>query len=166
MTLSLSKENLLAKWQELDVALQVVARVLAEFRSIVAPQPENVLIEDTPPLTFGKNVISWGNGKALSISGNGYKLVKALYGASDMMLEESEVGLLLWDDDMPNRKNFKETVRRTMEMLEWAKFPYQLCWVKSEERYELSGAMLKSGRPEMRRVQSHIVGIRLDARGS
>jgi hypothetical protein len=103
MTLSLSKESLLAKWQELDVALQAVARVWAELCAIVAPQPEDMpFAEIKPSLTFGKNVISWGNGKALSISGNGYKLLAALYGADDMILDESEIGLLLWDDDMPN----------------------------------------------------------------
>jgi len=167
MTLSISKEYLLAKKQELDIASQTVARLLAELCAAVAPQSgDKSFAETTPSLTFGKNVISWGHGKALSIGGNGYKLVKALYGSDKMILDEPAVGLLLWNDDMPNRKNFKETIRRTMEALELARFPYRLLWVKSEERYERTGAMLKSGRPAVRRVQPMIIGVKLDARQS
>jgi len=139
-------------------------------RLIVLDQQEREILTgnmgsvDPTALTFGKNVISWGHGKALSIGGNGYKLLKALYGSDKMILDEPAVGLLLWNDDMPNRKNFKETIRRTMEALELARFPYRLLWVKSEERHEPTGAMLKSGRPEVRRVQPMIIGVRLDAR--
>ena len=139
-------------------------------RLIVLDQQEreiltgNTRLVDPVPLTFGKNVISWGNGKALSIGGKGYKLLKALYESNEMILDESAIGLLLCDNDMPNHKNFRETVRRTMEALERAKFPYRLLWVKSEERHERTGVLLKSGRPEVRRIQPVIIGVRLDAR--
>jgi hypothetical protein len=132
-----------------------------------AQSPEKITKKHVP-LTFGKNTITWGTGNTLYIKGKGYKLVKALYEANNMCLSEEILGKSIWDmkpeqDELPNHDNFKALIRNTATKLEMKKFPYRLIPEKSEERFEETGKM-RGNKPEVRRIQPEITGVRLDAK--
>jgi len=115
------------------------------------------------PLTFGKNVITWG-GSALPIKGKGYKFIKVLYEADKMRLKEATIGRIVWGRDKePNHPAFKEFTRWLAEKLEKAKFPYQLRHVMSKGNVKRTGKMRRE-KPIKVFVPPEIIGVRLYAR--
>jgi len=111
-------------------------------------------------LTFGKNIISWGNGQALPIRGKGYKFLKALYFADRMRLKEETLGRIVWGNEVLNHRNFTRYVLRLAERLEKAHFPYRLIPAKSKERIK-TVENPNGGKPTKERIQSEIIGVKL-----
>jgi hypothetical protein len=122
-------------------------------------------------LTFGKNIIAWGNGKALAIKGKGYLLVKVLYEADEMQLSIADLEKFVWqvkdnnEDKTVKQNTFLVCLRRLSEKLEKAKFPYRLLPTRSQERIENNGEIWKdkSGieKPGRKRFRSEITGAKL-----
>jgi len=117
--------------------------------------------KNKPPveLTFGKGVISWGNGQALPIRGKGYKFLKALYYADKMRSKEATLDKIVWKGKV-NHRTFTVFVRRLAERLEGAKFPYQLLPVESKPAVKPTG-QTKNEKPVLRFVPCEIIGVRL-----
>jgi hypothetical protein len=113
-------------------------------------------------LTFGKNIISWEGG-ALSITGRGYKFVKALYDADGMRRKEATLGRLVWGQE-PKHHTFRELARWLAEKLEKAKFPYQLLPLMSKEKTVPTGEKHSDGKPKLKHLRPVIIGVKLTAR--
>jgi len=117
--------------------------------------------EKPTKLTFGKNVITWDGG-ALPIRGLGYRFIQVLYEANDMKRTVRTLGLQVWGNPMVRQNTFIVFTHWLSAKLEKAKFPYRLLQVKSKERYEATDGEFKSGKPKRKRIQSEIIGMKLE----
>jgi len=115
------------------------------------------------PLTFGENFITWENGQALAIKGKGYKFVKALYEADKMRLKRETLGLIVWNCDLVRQNTFLVFLHWLSEKLERVHFPYRLIPIKSKEKIKIM-AHKERGKPVKKRIQSEIIGAKLDIR--
>jgi DNA-binding response OmpR family regulator len=157
---ALSKPEIIARLMELHSTIRAVDVEITELLTqLQRPQKDTVRPIE---LTFGKNLILWGNGHALVIRGKGYNFIRALYHANGMRLKEKTLGKIVWQDEMPDHHNFKEFIRKTAIKLEKTQFPYRLIPIKSKGRIHSTGKT-RNGKPEMIRVQSEVIGARLDA---
>jgi hypothetical protein len=111
------------------------------------------------PLTFGKDIITWGDGQALVIRGKGYKIVKALYKADNMRLTEETLDRIVWNGKV-SHPTFTKYILRLAEKLEQANFPYQLLPMESEPKVETTGEV-RNGKPIKRFIDAVIIGVRL-----
>lgn len=114
------------------------------------------------PLTFGNNVITWGNGQALVIKGKGYRFVQILYAAKRMRLKEETLDRLIWKSKL-NHCNFKVFIHRLAEKLEQSQFPYRLLPVMSKPKIEQSGDKNKNDKPERVYIPAEMIGVKLHA---
>jgi len=144
------------------VEIHTVRRALdAEESELLARLQRPKRDKDRPiELTFGKNIISWGNGQALPIRGKGYRFLKALYFADGMRLKEEILGRIVWGNNVLNHRNFTRYVLWLSEKLEKAHFPYRLIPAKSKEKIKTIENP-NGGKPTKARVQSEIIGIKL-----
>jgi len=119
---------------------------------------------------FGKNAISWKGG-ALGISGDGYKILKALYYADENYLTREELEELVWDKRKLTEENegrfvkqdtFLQAVTRLAEKLASVNFPYQVIKIESEAKYEPTGKKFKSGMKKIKPLKPEIIGVRLN----
>ena len=159
-TVPQTKSEILARLLEIHTARLTFDREEADLWARLQKPKGN-----TPrpkELTFGKDIVTWGDGQALAIKGKGYRLIKALYFANGMRLKVATLGRVVWDNDVPKHRSFKEFIRKIAAKLETALFPYRLIPVKSREKVRNTGK-LRKGKPEKRRIQSEIIGARLDA---
>jgi len=119
---------------------------------------------ETPiELRFDKNVIIWDGG-ALPIKGLGYKFVQTLYEANDRKRTVRMLGKQVWGNSLVKQNTFIVFIHWLSAKLEKANFPYRLLPIKSKERYEATGEKFKSGKPKRKRIQSEIIGVKLDLR--
>ena len=156
---SLSKPEIVARLLEIHVARK--AFDIEEGELLARLQRPKGNTARPIELTFGKNIITWDNGQALSIRGKGFRFIKTLYYASGMRLKRERLGKMVWDNEMPNHHNFKEFIRKTAMKLEKALFPYRLIPVKSKEKVQNTGKT-RNGKPEKVRIQSEIIGAKLE----
>ena len=118
------------------------------------------------PLTFAKNVITWGGG-ALPIKGKGYKFIKVLYEADKMRLKIARLEKTVWKDDIQKGKTVAVKQNSFIVFLNWlaaklefAKFPYRLLPTRSKEKSEDTGEIRKK-KPVKKRIRSVITGAKL-----
>jgi len=155
---ALSKPEIIARLVEIHLARKAFD---IEEGELLARLQRPKKDKDRPiELTFGKNIISWGNGQALPIKGKGYKFLKALYYADGMRLKEEILGRIVWDNDTPNHRNFTRYVLWLSEKLEKAHFPYRLIPAKSKEKIKTIENP-NGGKPTKERIQSEIIGAKL-----
>ena len=141
-------------------------------RLVALDQEENEILTGTErtgkkpvPLTFGKNVVAWGDRK-MPLKGKGYKFVKALYDAKKMRLKGGTLGKRVWGKDKePQRHTFNVFIRWITEKLEKAKFPYLIKPVmrkgqvrQAEERRGRNNKPIKIYEPP------EIIGVKMHVR--
>jgi DNA-binding response OmpR family regulator len=157
----LSTPKILDRLLEIHAARKAFALEEAELLTqLQKPKKDTV---KPVPLTFGKNVITWGDGQALAIKGKGYKLVKALYEANKMRLKRETLGVIVWNCDLVRQNTFLLFFHWLSEKLERARFPYRLIPIKSKEKIKTVEHKAK-GKPVKKRIQSEIIGAKLDIR--
>jgi hypothetical protein len=156
-TSSLSSEEIVIRLREIHSARRAFdveeSELLDQLQKIKSTPNKPVL------LTFGKNVITWGNDSALVIKGKGYQMLKALYYADKMRLKESTLDKLIWEGRVKHEA-FVEYVRRLAEKLEREKFPYRLLPARSQPKVRPTGDIRK-GKPILHFVPSGIIGVKL-----
>jgi len=167
---SLSQPEIVARLLEIHTARRAFDVEEAELLTRLQ-KPKNNLVKSVP-LTFGKNIITWGNGQALAIKGKGYKFVKTLYEADEMQLKIADIEELVWQaeendqDRTVSQHTFIVCLHRLSEKLEKAKFPYRLLPTRSKEKTENNGEKWKDKlgveKPGKKRVRSEIIGARLN----
>jgi len=114
-------------------------------------------------LQFGENVILWEGG-ALSIRGLGYKLLRVLYEADGRKRTVRTLGKQVWGNPLVRQNTFVVFIHWLSAKLERAGFPYRLLFIRSKERYESTGEKDENGKPKRKRIQSEIIGVKLDIR--
>jgi len=154
----LSQSEIVARLQEIYAARRAFDAEEAELLTRLQ-NPKGETFKPVP-LTFGKNIITWGEGKALYIKGKGYKFVKALYEADKMRLKEATLEKIIWNGRVTH-DTFTGYITRLVEKLERAKFPYRLLPVKSKPKVELSGEKTRTGKLAKRFVSPEIIGTKL-----
>jgi DNA-binding response OmpR family regulator len=158
---ALSKPEILARLWEIHSVRLGLDREEAELWTRLQKPKRNKAIPIE--LTFGKDIIQWGNGGALSIKGKGYKFVKSLYDADGMRLKRERLGMLVWKNDCVRQNTFLVFLHWLSEKLDEGQFPYRLIPIKSKERIEI--VKYKMGeKPVKKRIQSEIIGAKLDIR--
>jgi len=160
-TVSLTKPEIVARLLEIHVARKAFDIEEGELLAILQQPKGNT--KRPIELTFGKDIITWGNGQALAVRGKGYRFIKALYFANGMRLKRETLGRIVWDNDLPSHRNFVRYILWLSGKLEKGQFPYRLLPVKSKERIE-SVDKPDGGKPIKKRIQSEIVGTRLGAK--
>jgi hypothetical protein len=112
-------------------------------------------------LTFGKDMILWGQGQVLAIKGKGYRFIKALYYADGMRLKEATLDKQIWKGKVTHR-TFTRYIHRLAEKLEKAKFPYRLQPIESKPKVKTNGKF-RHNKPDLHFVPPEIIGARLYA---
>ena len=159
MTVSLPE--LIERKRHLEMEIAEIDRVIEAKALYSGKVRTRRLKSPVVPLMFGKNVITWGNGKALYIKGKGYKFVKSLYEVDKMRLKEATLDKIVWEGKV-NHRNFREFVRRLAEKLEKAEFPYRLKTVMSRPQIIRTGE-IRNNKPVLRFVPPEIIGVKLHA---
>ena len=154
-----SKSEIVARLLEIHAAREALGVEESELLTRLQ-KPKGDIVKPVP-LIFGKNIITWEGGTALYIKGKGHKFLKALYEADKMRLKEATLDKIVWDGNVKHR-NFREFVRRLVERLEKAKFPYRLLPVESKPKVE-STEKTRIGKPSLHFVPSEIIGVKLHA---
>ena len=122
------KEQVLAKMQELDTALQAAVRVRTELWSMLSIlSDDRFFAEIKIPLTFyeGGNVIFWGSGSE-SFTPSTFRLVKQLWFAPDCTLSKDGVRQEVIEDKHASEESIWTCVKRARQELEALDFPYEI----------------------------------------
>jgi DNA-binding response OmpR family regulator len=128
VSLSVSKEQILAKMQEFDVALQTAVNVRTELWSMIANLPESKRFTDIEiPLTFYDkgHVIAWGNDSE-HFSPSTFRLLRQLWIAPDRTLSKDEVRESVNEDEEASNEAVWACLKRARQELEAVDFPYEI----------------------------------------
>ena len=130
-----SKDQILIKLQEFDVALQAMTvamqtavDVRTELWSMIANLPNDPLFADIEiPLTFYENgrVIAWGNDSE-HFRPSTFRLLQQLWVAPDRTLSKEEVRESVNEDEEASNEAVWACLKRARQELEAIDFPYRI----------------------------------------
>ena len=135
MSVTVSKEQVLAKMQEFDASLQAViaatqvaVRMRTELWSMIADLPEDVeLAEVQVPLTFYENghVIAWGDDSE-HFRPSTFRLVQQLWQAAERTLSKEDVRQDTIFDEDAKPESLRTLIKNARRELEAVYFPYEI----------------------------------------
>ena len=135
MTITVSKEQVLAKMQEFDVALQAVnaamqtmITVRTELWSMVSDLPDNEqFAKANIPLTFYENghIIAWGNDSE-HFRPSTFRFLQQLWLATDNTLSKEDVRQDVIGDEYASDLAVRHVINKARKELENVGFPYEI----------------------------------------
>ena len=128
MSLTVLKERVFAKMQELDIVLQAAVNVRTELWSMVANMmTEETFAEIEFPLTFYENghVIAWGDDSE-SFTAATFELLRQLWIASDHTLSKEDIRQHVIEDDEATDNAVWLRLKNARQELDALEFPYEI----------------------------------------
>jgi len=135
VSLSVSKEQLLAKMQEFDALLKTMAatmqsavKVRTELWSMIANVPDDIPFDGLEiPLTFyeGGHVIAWGNDSE-HFTPSTFRLIQQLWIAPDRTLSKEDVRQDVLGDEESKPGSIWSCISRVRQELMSVDFPYTI----------------------------------------
>ena len=134
MPIPASKEQVLVKMQELDVALQTAIKIRSELWSMIANLPADTRFAGLEiPLTFYEsgNVIVWGN-QNKSFTPPTFRLLLELWCAPDRTLSKETIRHVVKDDGEATDIALWTHISRAREEIQSVDFPYFIETLRNE----------------------------------
>ena len=128
MSLLVSKEQILAKMQEFDVALQTAVDVRTELWSMIANLPNNVPFTDIEiPLSFYENghIIAWGDDSE-HFRPSTFRLVQQFWCDPDRTLSKDDICQDVIEDEYASYLAVRLVINKARRELENVAFPYKI----------------------------------------
>jgi len=122
------KEQIFAKMQEFDVALQTAVNVRTELWSMIASLPESKRFTETEiPLTFYENghIIAWGNDSE-HFTPSTFRLIQQLWITPDHTLSKDDVRECVNEDEEASDEAVWTCLKRARQELKSIDFPYEI----------------------------------------
>ena len=145
------KEQILAKMQEFDVALQTAVRVRTELWSMIANVPDTLPITGIEiPLTFYENghVIAWGDDSE-HFRPSTFRLLQQLWLAPDRTLSKEDMCQDVIEDEYASDRAVRLVIHKARKELENVEFPYEIETLQGEgyrlNRLETTVSNLRNG---------------------
>ena len=128
VSLPVSKDQILAKMQEFDVALQMAVNARTELRSMIANLPDGKQFADIEiPLAFYENgrVIAWGNDSE-HFRPSTFRLLQQFWLAPDHFLTKEDICLDVIEDEFASDLAIRLVINKARKELGNAEFPYAI----------------------------------------
>jgi DNA-binding response OmpR family regulator len=122
------KDLLLAKMQELDVAVQTVVRVRSEIYSIIAAMPSREELHEVGiPLVFYENghIIAWGDDSE-HFTPSTFRLLRQLWCAPDHFVSKEDIRQDVQEDEYSTPEALRTLIKAARKELKVVDFPYEI----------------------------------------